>query len=90
MGRRYELLQGALYRVPAPNTAHQIISAEIQYLLTQHTRATRCGRILDSPGEVVFGAGRAREVAQPDLVFISTARLHIVELPALPIAPELT
>ena len=90
MDRRYELLQGELYRVPAPNTGHQIISADLQYLLTQHTRATRSGRVLDSPVDVVFGEGRAREVAQPDLVFISTARLHIVELPALPIAPELT
>ena len=39
--------------------------------------------------EVVFGEGRAREVAQPDLVFISTVRLHIVKLPAIEGAPDL-
>ena len=89
MDRRYELLQGELYMVPAPNTAHQIISADLQYLLTQHTRATRSGRVLASPVDVVFGEGRAREVAQPDLVFISTARLHIVKQPAIEGAPDL-
>lgn len=89
MDRRYELLQGELYMVPAPTTDHQRFSRNLEFLLFQHVRTHGLGEIFDSPVDVVFGAGKAREVAQPDLVFIAADRRSIITRPEIAGAPDL-
>jgi Uma2 family endonuclease len=89
MDRRYELMDGELLMVPAPTTLHQIVSQNIEFLLLQHVRATGCGRILHAPVDVVLGEGKRRDVVQPDIVFISNARAHIVTKPEVAGAPDL-
>jgi Uma2 family endonuclease len=89
MDRRYELLQGELYMVPAPTTDHQRLSRNLGFVLFEHCRAQRLGEILFSPVDVVFGEGRAREVAQPDIVFIAAERRSIVTRAEIAGAPDL-
>ena len=48
------------------------------FLLEQHMRATRCGRVLHAPLDVVLGKGEERSVVQPDILFISNERAGIV------------
>lgn len=78
MDRRYELLGGELYMVPAPTTRHQRVSQRLETILFTHVEARKLGEILHAPVDVVFGQGRAREIAQPDIVFIARERASIV------------
>jgi Uma2 family endonuclease len=89
MDRRYELMDGELCMVPAPTTIHQDISQNIEFLLVQHVRATRCGRVLHTPVDVVLGEGARRDVVQPDVVFVASARGAIVTPVEIAGAPDL-
>ena len=89
MDRRYELMDGELCLVPAPTTTHQRVSQNIEFALVGHMRATRCGRVLHAPVDVVLGEGKRRDVVQPDIVFISTARAAIVTESEIAGAPDL-
>jgi len=86
---RYELMDGELIMVPAPTTTHQLVVQNIAFLLVQHVRATASGRVLHAPVDVVLGEGRRRDVVQPDVVFVSTARAGIVTEPEIAGAPDL-
>lgn len=87
MDRRYELLGGELYRVPAPTTRHQRVSQRIETQLIEHVETHELGDVFHAPVDVVFGQAGAREVAQPDIVFI--ARAHIVTEAEIAGAPDL-
>jgi Uma2 family endonuclease len=89
MDRRYELMDGELCMVPAPTTIHQDVSQNIEFLLVQHVRATRCGRVLDAPVDVVLGEGSRRDVVQPDIVFVAAARAAIITPAEVAGAPDL-
>lgn len=89
MGRRYELMDGELSVVPSPTTAHQIVAQNLLYLLMRHVRATRCGRVLHAPLDVVLGSGAQREVVQPDVVYVDRARAAIITNDELAGAPDL-
>jgi Uma2 family endonuclease len=89
MDRRYELMDGELCMMPAPTTTHQNVSQNIEFLLVQHVRATRCGRVLHAPVDVVIGEGSQRDVVQPDIVFVSPERTAIVTPAEIVGAPDL-
>lgn len=87
--RRYELMDGELCSVPSPTTIHQTIAQNLEYLLVQHVRATRCGRVLDAPLDVVLGAGDRRDVVQPDILFVAAPRTAIITIEEVVGAPDL-
>ncbi|HLF12695.1 MAG TPA: Uma2 family endonuclease [Gammaproteobacteria bacterium] len=90
MDRRYELMDGELCLMAAPTTTHQAISQNIEFLLVQHARATRCGRVLHAPVDVVLlGESSRRDVVQPDIVFVCSARGEIVTDAEVTGAPDL-
>jgi Uma2 family endonuclease len=89
MDRRYELLGGELYRVPAPTTRHQRVSRRIELLLCDYVESRHLGEVFDAPVDVVFGVGREREIAQPDLVYIARERAGIVIEAEIAGAPDL-
>ena len=89
MDRRYELLQGELYTVPAPTTVHQRIALNVEIILALHVRRNALGEVFHSPVDVVFGAGQQRQVAQPDVVFISAGRGDIVTREEIAGPPDL-
>jgi Uma2 family endonuclease len=72
---RYEIVDGELFVTPAPIPLHQRIVGNLFGWLWQHVRQQRLGEVFVAPLDVVFGAGTALE---PDLIFISRTRLHII------------
>lgn len=88
-GRRYELLHGELLMAPAPTPRHQRVSANLEFLLQQFVRQQNLGIVLHAPLDVVFGRGEAREVTQPDIIFISSAQQAIVGRREIAGAPDL-
>ena len=64
-GKRYELIQGELYEMPAPNTDHQGILSELNDVVKPHARPLG-GRVFFSPIDVYLAE---HVVVQPDLSF---------------------
>ena len=73
--KRYELLEGELLLVPAPTTHHQMISRRLFMGLEIFVTSQGLGEIFYSPCDVVLSN---YDVVQPDLLFVSNARSHII------------
>jgi Uma2 family endonuclease len=82
-----ELVYGALRVAESPSVRHQQAVGAFYLALSQHLRARRLGRVLLSPMDVVLDYERAL-IVQPDLLFVSNARAHIVKQRVLG-APDL-
>lgn len=89
MSRRYELLHGDFYMVPAPTTRHQRILSRLNALVLQQVRAGKLGEVFFSPVDVILGQGNEREVVQPDLVFVAAHRIPIIKLHGIEGPPDL-
>jgi Uma2 family endonuclease len=74
--RPQELAYGLLREPPAPTFQHQAIVGRLHVLLERHVRRSAAGRVVASPVDVVLDREHAL-VVQPDLVFVSAARLDI-------------
>ena len=72
--KRYELIDGELILAAAPRRAHQDTQASIGSSLYTFVRRNDLGKFYFSPRDVVFSD---TEIVQPDLLFISSERLHI-------------
>ena len=84
--KRYELLDGELLMTPAPSEAHQRFQAELGYHLITFIKANGLGRIYYSPTDVVLSD---IDVVQPDLLFVSNERMHIITPAGVQGAPDL-
>jgi len=85
-GRRYEIIDGELYVNAAPNTRHQRVSRRLVLALGAFVEAKHLGELFYAPYDVVFSE---IDVVQPDIVFISAARLHLITTKNLQGAPDL-
>ena len=72
---RYELLDGDLIMVPAPNVKHQRVNAEIYTQLRHFIRDQGLGTLLYAPCDVVLSD---TNIVQPDLLFVSREREHLL------------
>ncbi len=68
---RYELLNGELMMVPAPNIKHQRIVSRLDRELGRFTEERGLGEVFVAPVDVVLSD---TDVVQPDVLFISRAR----------------
>ena len=75
-GHRYELYDGEVFVVPAPLPRHQVVQLLIAEML-RHFAAEHGGFAVASPIDIVFSD---YDVLQPDVVFFSSARAHLVDL----------
>ena len=75
-GRRYELYDGEVFVVPAPLARHQVVQQNIVQRLVAYAKQTG-GFAVDSPIDIVFSD---YDVLQPDVVFFSAARRHLIDL----------
>ncbi len=73
--KRYEILDGELYMVAAPNIRHQIISLNLATALLQHVTKNGLGRVLEAPCDVILSA---ENVVQPDILFVRTEHASII------------
>ena len=83
---RYEIVEGDLLVARAPNTLHQTIVLNLGGDLRQHVRKHRLGRVFIAPYDIVFSPST---VLEPDLIFVSNARLHIIGKKNLSGPPDL-
>lgn len=87
--KRYELLGGELIMVPSPSFGHQRLSWELEYCLSRFVRERQLGMVLHAPLDVVLGEGEDREVAQPDILYVSNERSTIIHEEEIRGAPDL-
>lgn len=83
--KRYELLDGELIMVPAPRTAHQRNSRKIGTPLDIFISENRLGEVFYAPTDVVLSE---TDVVQPDLLFVSKERSHIINEDNIRGAPD--
>ncbi|MFT5128604.1 MAG: Uma2 family endonuclease [Rhodothermales bacterium] len=84
-GAPYELIDGELVLSPAPTTQHQ----QILMALAMHLNIYACkvgGKAFVAPTDVKFSE---HDVLQPDLLYVTQARLHIIEKAMLVEAPDI-
>ena len=72
-----ELVHGIVRDAPSPEFPHQSVVTRLGTLLYAHVRQLGLGRVCMAPIDVVLDAGKAL-VVQPDIVFVSSARLPII------------
>ena len=83
---RYELLDGALIMVPAPNTKHQRVSRELSTRLDRFINDQALGELFYAPCDVLLSE---TVVVQPDLLFVSREREHTITAENVRGAPDL-
>lgn len=83
---RYEILEGVLYVTPSPTTRHQRVSRNLGYLLFDHVLDNDLGEIFFAPYDVILSD---ISITQPDLIFISHERQHIITEANVRGAPDL-
>ncbi len=72
---RYEIVDGELLVTPAPVPLHQIIAGNLYAELRIHVRKRKLGRVFIAPLDVLFSPST---VLEPDVIFVSNSRLHII------------
>lgn len=72
-GNRYELIEGEFFASPAPRSKHQRISSMLLGFLIPVVEGGDLGQVYHAPFDVSLGL---QTRVQPDIVYISRARLH--------------
>ena len=83
---RRELIDGDFYVVPSPSVRHQNITRNLSHILWDFVRTNNLGVVLSAPMDVVLSE---ENVVQPDILFISNQRRHIIAENNISGAPDL-
>ena len=83
---RYELLNGELVMPRAPLTGHQMISIALASRLYLYVNERGLGTVVTAPTDVVLSD---TDVVQPDVLFVSSQRNHILTREYVRGAPDL-
>ena len=83
---RYELLDGELIKLTTPNIPHQSVRAQLGVRLFFFVQERDLGQVFFVPFDVVLSD---TDVVQPDLIFVSREREHIITHANIQGAPDL-
>jgi Uma2 family endonuclease len=83
---RWELLDGELVMVPSPNIPHQRVATDLISLLNLFVSERDLGSVYAAPTDVVLSD---TNVVQPDILFVSREREHIITHANIQGAPDL-
>ncbi len=83
---RYELINGELIIAAAPSIAHQRVSRNFGVRMSLFVDANGLGEVFMAPTDVYFSE---TNVLEPDLLFVSAARTHIIGEANIQGAPDL-
>ena len=83
---RYEIIDGELIMVAAPNLVHQMIQDNIGRRLSPYVYDNNLGRVFTAVTDVLLSE---INVVQPDILFVSRARASIMTYSAVRGAPDL-
>ncbi|WP_447975037.1 Uma2 family endonuclease [Nitrospira sp. Kam-Ns4a] len=84
--RRYEIIEGDLFMVPAPVPYHQQVSRNLGYCLHGFVSDRGLGEVFYAPCDLLLSE---TDVVQPDLFYISEAQRSIITDKNIQGAPEL-
>ncbi|MFQ6014317.1 MAG: Uma2 family endonuclease [Anaerolineae bacterium] len=85
-GKRYQIIEGEVYIVPAPGPNHQRVVGILHSLLRAFVTVHALGEVFLAPCDVVLSQ---EDVVQPDLFFISKGRRHLITEKNISGAPDL-
>ena len=85
-GRRFELIDGALFEMAAPSTRHQDLVLRLGWAFHDHVRRHGGGRVYVAPCDVVLSD---TVTVQPDVVYLSDADAHRITAPNIQGPPTL-
>jgi Uma2 family endonuclease len=85
-GRRWEIHEGELVPAPPVGTRHQTVAAELLLQIARHVEDRRLGEVFPGPLDVILSD---TTVVQPDIVFLTNERSHLVSERAIEGAPTL-
>ena len=85
-GEIWELIDGVQFIPPTPGTAHQGCSVRLGSQLHLYVKGRSLGQVYPAPFDVVLSD---LDVVQPDLLFVSNERAHIVTAANVRGAPDL-
>ena len=83
---RYELIDGELMPMPSPKWLHQLLQAKVFAPLASFVYGGSLGSVVAAPMDVLL---TPFDVVQPDLIFVSNARAHIITEDNIRGAPDL-
>jgi Uma2 family endonuclease len=72
-----ELAMGIVRQPPAPFFSHQSLVLKVARVIAEHVEPQKLGCVATAPVDVVLDRDKAL-VLQPDVLFVSTARLGII------------
>ncbi|PWU21071.1 MAG: Uma2 family endonuclease [Verrucomicrobia bacterium] len=84
--QRYEIIDGNLLMAPAPDIWHQNWSRDLSWLIVGHMKQHKLGTVFIAPVDVVLDK---HNTVQPDIVFIATPNLSIIQRRAIFGVPDL-
>ena len=73
--KRYEIIEGELYEMPAPNAAHEVITMNLVQFVLSLVVWPLGGKILTSPVDLFLRAGNP---VQPDLLVLLPDQLGMI------------
>lgn len=82
---KYELRNGKIITMATPIPRHQKISGKLNFFLLGHTLINKLGEVYAAPMDTKF---TDHDTVQPDLLFISSNRLHIIGDTKIEAAPD--
>ena len=85
-GERWELIDGELIMAPSPKEAHQSVQVDLGAPMHLFARDNDLGKVYFAPFDVVLSE---HDTVQPDLLFVSKDRLHIITADNVQDAPDL-
>jgi Uma2 family endonuclease len=85
-GLRHEILDGEHYVTPSPSLKHQTVSRRLMLSLGLFVETNKLGEVFSAPTDVVLSF---HDIAVPDLVYVSRARLSILTEANIQGAPDL-
>ena len=85
-GNRYEIIDGILYLMPGPTSAHQGVLSCFVYYFFAHVQLPGLGRVFAAPLDVLLPRARP---AQPDIIVVLNHKLHLVSNRGIEGPPDL-
>jgi Uma2 family endonuclease len=85
-GKRYQIIGGELFMVPAPTPYHQKILVNLSQIIVPFIRKNDLGEVFFSPCDVLISD---EDVIQPDMFFIKKERLEIIKEKNIQQMPDL-
>jgi Uma2 family endonuclease len=85
-GLRLELIEGELFASAAPNLFHQRVLVKMTVTLEPYAYSRKLGVVFVAPTEVRLASD---VVVQPDIIFVSRERMHILKSRTIEGAPDL-